>query len=98
MSRIIDEYPIVASGAGWIDASQRGRLRFEGRDATSFIQALVSNDVAGVVPGGGVWATYLTPQGRMIADLELYRSAVGWIAGVADGLGGPVAARFDQSI
>ena len=51
----------------------RGRLRFDGTDAVTFLQALVSNDVAALDPGQGVYATYLTPQGRMISDLRIHR-------------------------
>ena len=39
MPRIAEEYRTIASGAGWIDRSGLGRLRFEGRDAASFLQA-----------------------------------------------------------
>ena len=73
MTDIGSEYRIITTGAGWLDKSTRGRLRFDGRDAVSFLQALVSNDVEAIVSGQGVYATYLTPQGRMIADLRIYR-------------------------
>lgn len=34
----------------------------------SFLQGLVSNDVADVAPGRAVWAALLTPQGKWLAD------------------------------
>jgi folate-binding protein YgfZ len=98
MADIRDEYRTIVSGAGWIDRSPSGRIRFEGRDVLSFLQALVSNDVGSLKPGGGAYAAYLTPQGRMIADLEIY-AGDGWvIARVAPGLGASMASRFDQLI
>jgi len=92
------QYRTIASGTGWLDASARGRLRFEGPDAASFLHALVTNDVAGVPPGRGVYAAWLTPQGRMITDLRLLRDAERVAAEVPDGLAPALATRFDQLI
>jgi len=98
MADITREYRTIVSGAGWIDRSRRGRIRFEGRDVLTFLQALVSNDVAALRPGQGVYATYLTPLGRMVTDLDLHVGD-GWVmAGVAADTGAPLAARFDQLI
>ena len=72
MHSIVDEYRTVADGAVWFNRTSRGRLRLEGSDRVSFLQALVSNDVSSVAAGAGVYATYLTPQGRMLADLRIY--------------------------
>ena len=74
MNPIATQYRTIEAGAGWSDRASRGRLRFEGRDAVPFLQALVSNDVAGLSAGRGIYTTYLTPQGRMIADLRLYQA------------------------
>ena len=67
MNPIATQYRTIEAGAGWSDRASRGRLRFEGRDAVPFLQALVSNDVAGLSAGRGIYTAYLTPQGRMIA-------------------------------
>lgn len=93
-----DSYARASSGAVWVDRRAHGRLRFEGRDAASFLHALVSNDVESLKPGQGVYATYLTPQGRMLADLRLYRTADAVIGGVAPGLAPRLLERFDQAI
>ena len=47
---------------------QRGVIVLTGEDRVSFLQGLVSNDVAGAVPGAAVWAALLTPQGKWLAD------------------------------
>ena len=46
----------------------RGVLAVAGADRLSFLQGLVSNDVADATPGRAVWAALLTPQGKWLAD------------------------------
>lgn len=98
MPGIAEEYRIVAAGAAWIERAARGRIRFAGADAASFLQALLSNDVLRLTPGAGVYATYLTPQGRIIADIEVLHRGDALLGIVADGAGPALAARFDQLI
>lgn len=78
-----------------------GRARTDpvlGTDAVSFLQALLTNDIARLTRGQGVYAAYLTPQGRMIADIDVFHRG-DWIFGsVAPGLGPTLAARFDSLI
>lgn len=75
-----------------------GRIRFEGPDAASFLHALVTNGVAGLAPGQGAYAAWLTPQGRMITDLRLLREDGRVLAEVPEGTSAALAARFDQLI
>ena len=42
-----------------------------GEDRLAFLQGLVSNDVAGAVPGTAVFAALLSPQGKWLADFFL---------------------------
>lgn len=98
MNGMTDEYRTLKTGAGWIDRSARGRVLLEGTDAQSFLQALVSNDVARLGPGQGAYATYLTPQGRMIADLEIYLRPDGVLLDVVSGAADALAKRLDLSI
>jgi folate-binding protein YgfZ len=72
-----------------------GRIRFEGPDAASFLHALVTNDVAGLSPGQGTYAAWLTPQGRMITDLRLLVDDERVVAEVPEGLSAALAAKFD---
>ncbi|MCX7383139.1 MAG: folate-binding protein [Alphaproteobacteria bacterium] len=46
----------------------RGVIEISGEDRVSFLQGLVSNDVAQAAPGRAVWAALLTPQGKWLAD------------------------------
>jgi folate-binding protein YgfZ len=95
---MVEEYRIVVSGAAWIERASRGRIRFEGADSASFLQALLSNDVLKLRPGEGVYATYLTPQGRMIADIDVLHRGDALLGLVGDGMGPALAAQFDQLI
>jgi folate-binding protein YgfZ len=46
----------------------RGVVEVAGEDRVTFLQGLVSNDVAHAAPGVAVWAALLTPQGKWLAD------------------------------
>lgn len=48
--------------------SNRAVIEVSGKDRVSFLQGLVSNDVAEAKPGHAVWAALLTPQGKWLAD------------------------------
>ena len=43
-----------------------------GADRASYLQGLLTNEVVALNAGRGCYAAYLTPQGRMIADLFVY--------------------------
>jgi folate-binding protein YgfZ len=98
MSRLADQYRIIAAGAGWFDRRRRGRLRFDGRDAMRFLQALVTNDVEALHPGDGVYAAYLTAQGRMLTDLKIHRFEEHLLVEVEAGLAAGLAERFDRLV
>lgn len=92
------QYRTIVRGAGYAELANRGRIRLEGPDSLSFLQALVSNDVADLATGNGVYATYLTPQGRMRADLEIYRREAGVLCSLAASLAPLLAVQLDQLI
>jgi folate-binding protein YgfZ len=50
-------------------------LRIAGADARSFLQGLISNDIARVSPGRAMWAAFLTPQGKYLHDFFVCESA-----------------------
>ena len=50
----------------------RAVLSVSGEDRVSFLQGLVSNDVALAAPGRAVWAALLTPQGKYLADFFIF--------------------------
>jgi folate-binding protein YgfZ len=93
-----DQYRTIAQGVGWIDRVDRGRLRFDGADRSSFLQALVTNDLATLGQGQGIYAAYLTPQGRMLSDLRIHHCGEYLLAQVAASVTERLVERFDQSI
>jgi folate-binding protein YgfZ len=54
---------------------RRAVLAVSGEDRVSYLQGLVSNDVAAVAPGRAVWAALLTPQGKWLADFFILAEA-----------------------
>jgi folate-binding protein YgfZ len=69
------EYAAATRGLGFIDRSERGKLAVSGPDATAYLDALLSNDIAAIPEGGGADATLLTPKGRMLAEVRVLRTA-----------------------
>jgi len=73
----------VRRGAGLFRDLPRGVITVGGSDRTRWLNGMVSNDVAGLEPGtssSGCYATLLTPQGRIVADLQvLHRGDVFWL-------------------
>ena len=65
-------YQAARHSAARIDRSARGRIVVSGADRASYLQGLLTNDIVAIKSGFGCYACYLTPQGRMIADLFVY--------------------------
>jgi folate-binding protein YgfZ len=68
----LDAYRAVRHGAAIIERADRGRIMVSGADRASYLHGLLTNDVLALRQGSGCYAAYLTPQGRMIADMWLY--------------------------
>lgn len=66
------EIEALRSGCGLLDAGFRSLLRAVGEDRVSFLQGMLSNDVAKLAAGSWMDATHLTVQGRIVADLRVY--------------------------
>jgi folate-binding protein YgfZ len=65
------EYLAVTEGCGIVDRSERGKLALTGSQAKSFLQGQVSNDVEALRSGGGCYAAFLTPKGKMLGDIRV---------------------------
>lgn len=74
---------------------ERGRLQLTGADGLEFLQALVTNDVASLQVGESRDALYLTPQGRMITDMRVFRGASEVLVSVPAELAASLAVRLD---
>jgi folate-binding protein YgfZ len=92
------EYDAVRTGAGLLDKSDRGKIAFSGRDRASYLQGLLTNDILALTRGRGCYAAYLTPQGRMIADMRLIETGDEIVMDVDGHLKEMLLNRFDQFI
>jgi folate-binding protein YgfZ len=70
---VTTEYEALHRQAVVFDRSHRGRLRLSGAKAGEMLNGLVTNDIAALAPGQGQYAAALTPKGKIIADLRIFR-------------------------
>src|SRR3990170_1319893 len=70
-------YDVARSRSVWVERPARGRLWISGADRASYLQGLLTNDIKAIAAGGGCYAAWLTPQGRMITDMRLYEQGDG---------------------
>ncbi len=59
-------------GAAVWERSPRGLLELRGLDRVSFLQGMVSNDVASLAPGDSCHAALLDSTGHILADLHVH--------------------------
>lgn len=69
-----EEAKTVRESVGIIDISDRGKLILRGADHIKFLQGMLTNDVKEKTAGTGVYATILTPKGKMISDLRVFKN------------------------
>jgi aminomethyltransferase len=70
---IREEHAAVRLHAGMFDVSHMGEVEVEGPDALAFLQRVLSNDVARIVPGGAQYSCLCNEEGGVIDDLFVYR-------------------------
>lgn len=67
------EYEALRTRAIVIDRSQRARTRLSGPRAAETLAGLVTNDVGAIEAGHGQYAAALTPKGKIVADVRIFR-------------------------
>ncbi len=75
-----------------------GWLAISGGDVVSFLQGVLTNDVAALATGEHCYAAYLTAQGRMLSDMQVLRREADVLLAVEPEVAGALAERFDKSI
>ena len=68
----MNSYEALRRDAAWIDLSERGKIRVTGEDRARLLHAMSTNDVKDLQPGHGLYAFFLTAQGRILADACIY--------------------------
>src|SRR6267143_6154944 len=91
-------YDAARHRAAFLDRSDRARVVVSGADRASYLQGLLTNDVVALKAGEGCYTAYLTPQGRMIADLFVYELGDLMLLTMPLELKDVVLAKLDQFI
>ena len=91
-------YDAARRGAAFFDRVDRGLIVVSGQDRASYLHGLLTNDIATLRAGQGCYAAYLTPQGRMIADLWVYELGDVILLVMSRDVKDTVLTRLDQFI
>lgn len=94
----LDGYRALRTDGGVVRRTDRGVLTITGADRAAWLQGLVTNDVASLAPGETRYAAYLTPQGRMITDLNVTSRADRLLLDVPAPLAASLRERLDGLI
>ncbi len=93
------QYRALHGEAVWADRSARAaRLDVRGPDAGEWLQGLLTQDVQGLRTGEGAYAAYLTPQGRMIADVRVFHRGDAFLLEAVASDRGTLLSRLDQFV
>ncbi len=67
----LDGYKAALANGGVVRRADRGVLAVAGADRGAWLQGLLTNDVGSLQEGETRYAAYLTPQGRMLSDMNV---------------------------
>src|SRR5262245_42878865 len=65
-------YDALRTRAAYIDLSGRGNIRATGEDRARLLHAMCTNHVQQLQPGTGCYAFFLSSQGRILADANIF--------------------------
>jgi folate-binding protein YgfZ len=65
------EYQSIRHRIGFLDLCDRALLEFTGADRLSYLQGLISNDLRVLSSGEGIYAAFLTQQGKVLGDCRV---------------------------
>ena len=77
---------------------ERDLLRLTGRDRQSFLQGMLTNDIASLTTGQGCYAFHLTSKGQILADMSVLCSEDGLLLDTEPGWGEPLAASLEHHL
>jgi len=69
------EYLAGRESVALVDKNYRAYLRFSGPDRVRFLNAVLTNNIKDLQAGSGVVSLFLSPQGRIQAEIETYATA-----------------------
>ncbi len=65
-------YRELREAAGWLELPGRGKLRMTGDDRVRLLHAMTTNHIQQLIPGTGCYAYFLTAQGRILSDVNVF--------------------------
>ena len=65
-------YQALQEGAAYLDLSHRGKIFVTGEDRARFLHAMTTNYVQQLRLGEGCYAFFLSVQGRILGDANLF--------------------------
>lgn len=65
-------YDELRQSAAWFDLSGRGKIRAYGEDRARLLHAMTTNHVQQLTPGQGCYAYFLSAQGRILGDVNIF--------------------------
>ncbi|HEX5500737.1 MAG TPA: glycine cleavage system protein T, partial [Thermomicrobiales bacterium] len=74
---IVQEHQAVRNAAGLFDLNHMGQASVSGPDALPFLQAVTTNDVSVLEPGGAQYSLLPNERGGLIDDIIVYRRPSG---------------------
>src|SRR5690349_16291353 len=87
---------LSATGSIIVPELTRETLRVRGPDAKSWLNGVLSCDVAALTPAQGVYGLLLSKQGKIQAELDLVEAGDSVLLGVSPGRGSAVAEQLDR--
>ncbi len=97
-SEIHEEFSALLSSGGVYDAGFRGRISLTGGDRVRWLNGMVTNNIRDLAVGHGVYAFLLNPQGRILADMNVYNEGESLTVETDRGQMEKILATFDHYI
>jgi folate-binding protein YgfZ len=94
----IEEYWTIKKHAGIADISNVGRLIISGKDRTSWLNGLVTNDLGQVKENIGIHSVLLNTKARVLADLYVYSFGDDFLIDTGDASAGRIKQLLEEFI
>jgi folate-binding protein YgfZ len=95
---IAEEYGALKAKAVIGAVAPGSAIAVRGKDRKEYLHGLLTNDIRGLMPGGGCYAAWLTPQGRMLTDLHVFDLGDMVLLDVPAQLSAATLQRLDRSL